>query len=233
MQDIFIWRQRVSGYASKYAESSTEYEQGSRAASSSLSSFSAALCRWKSVQSGLNCNRTRLYFLVFLACATKFSITPSNASLSPSFSSVFFFQNSKTSLARLSRSVRPLTCNRNSSSVIPVKACSVVEHNCLADTRSRSGTWGVPFFLLELVFDFSLPLESTETLESLASVFLTRDNDLLSVDVRSEPFEETLCNDGRTNFFCFEAGRISSRSTGTPKETRKSRLMLDLIQSGG
>ena len=39
--------------------------------------------------------------------------------------------------------------------------------------------------------------------------------------------------EGRTSFFCLEAGRISSRSTGTPRETRKRRRMRDLIQFGG
>lgn len=39
--------------------------------------------------------------------------------------------------------------------------------------------------------------------------------------------------EGRISFFCFEAGRISSRSTGTPRETRKSRRMRERIQSGG
>lgn len=48
-----------------------------------------------------------------------------------------------------------------------------------------------------------------------------------SVDVRGEFM------DGRTSFFCLEAGKISSRSTGTPSETRKSRLMRERIQSGG
>lgn len=38
---------------------------------------------------------------------------------------------------------------------------------------------------------------------------------------------------GRMSFFCFEAGRISSRSTGTPRETRKRRRMRDFIQFGG
>lgn len=39
--------------------------------------------------------------------------------------------------------------------------------------------------------------------------------------------------EGRTSFFCFEAGRISSRSTGTPSETRKSRRIRDLTQFWG
>lgn len=35
------------------------------------------------------------------------------------------------------------------------------------------------------------------------------------------------------SFFCLDAGRISSRSTGTPNETRKRRRVRDRIQSGG
>jgi hypothetical protein len=35
------------------------------------------------------------------------------------------------------------------------------------------------------------------------------------------------------SFFCLEAGRISSRSTGTPRETRKRRRMRERIQFGG
>jgi hypothetical protein len=39
--------------------------------------------------------------------------------------------------------------------------------------------------------------------------------------------------DGRISFFCLDAGRISSRSTGTPRDTRKSRLIRERIQFGG
>ena len=35
------------------------------------------------------------------------------------------------------------------------------------------------------------------------------------------------------SFFCFEAGKISSKSTGTPRETRKRRRMRDRTQLGG
>jgi hypothetical protein len=42
-----------------------------------------------------------------------------------------------------------------------------------------------------------------------------------------------MLREGSTSFFCFEAGRISSRSTGTPRETRKSRRVRERIQSGG
>lgn len=38
---------------------------------------------------------------------------------------------------------------------------------------------------------------------------------------------------GRISFFCLLAGRISSRSTGTPRETRKRRRMRERIQLGG
>jgi hypothetical protein len=39
--------------------------------------------------------------------------------------------------------------------------------------------------------------------------------------------------EGRISFFCLEAGRISSRSMGTPRETRKRRRMRERSQSGG
>ena len=38
---------------------------------------------------------------------------------------------------------------------------------------------------------------------------------------------------GSTSRFCFEGGRISSRSTGTPRDTRKRRRILLLVQLGG
>jgi hypothetical protein len=39
--------------------------------------------------------------------------------------------------------------------------------------------------------------------------------------------------DGRTSFFCFDAGRISSKSTGTPRLTRKRRRMRERTQFCG
>lgn len=35
------------------------------------------------------------------------------------------------------------------------------------------------------------------------------------------------------SFFCFEAGKISSKSTGTPSDTKKRRRMRDRTQLGG
>lgn len=38
---------------------------------------------------------------------------------------------------------------------------------------------------------------------------------------------------GRTRRFCLDGGRISSRSTGTPRDTRKSRRIRLRVQFGG
>lgn len=38
---------------------------------------------------------------------------------------------------------------------------------------------------------------------------------------------------GSTNLFCLLGGRISSRSTGTPRDTRKRRRMRERVQFGG
>jgi hypothetical protein len=62
-------------------------------------------------------------------------------------------------------------------------------------------------------------------LEALASEDFRRDKE---VDVRGDIGVE-----GRMSFFCLEAGRISSRSMGTPREMRKRRRMRERIQFGG
>ena len=68
--------------------------------------------------------------------------------------------------------------------------------------------------------------------DALASFCRNLDNPRLeSLDVRGE--EDLRLRDGRISFFCLEAGRISSRSTGTPRETRNRRRVRDRIQSGG
>lgn len=56
---------------------------------------------------------------------------------------------------------------------------------------------------------------------------------LESVEFRGEPDGGLRFIDGRMSFFCLEAGRISSRSTGTPRETRNKRRIRDRIQFGG
>lgn len=54
-----------------------------------------------------------------------------------------------------------------------------------------------------------------------------------SVELRGEEEDLDRWIEGKMSFFCLEAGRISSRSTGTPRETRKRRRMRDRIQLGG
>jgi len=66
--------------------------------------------------------------------------------------------------------------------------------------------------------------------DAFPSPAFKRDIERESVDVRGE------LEGGfryRTSFFCLDAGRISSRSTGTPRETRKSRRIRERIQFGG
>jgi hypothetical protein len=54
-----------------------------------------------------------------------------------------------------------------------------------------------------------------------------------SVEFRGDEEDLARWIEGKMSFFCLEAGRISSRSTGTPRETRKSRRMRERIQLGG
>lgn len=89
------------------------------------------------------------YFRVFLACFTKFSITPSKASRSPNFSSVLFVQYSNTSFAVPCISSSFFTCSFNSSIVRPFSASSVIVHNCLAETKSSCGAGGGPLLRLD------------------------------------------------------------------------------------
>lgn len=70
-------------------------------------------------------------------------------------------------------------------------------------------------------------------MEDVFSPFLRREIDLESVEFRGEPDGGLRFMDGRMSFFCLDAGRISSRSTGTPSDTRKRRRIRDRIQFGG
>lgn len=73
---------------------------------------------------------------------------------------------------------------------------------------------------------------STEVDEPFPSPCRSRDAERESLDVRGD-VEEGMLREGKTSFFCLDAGRISSRSTGTPSETRNRRRMRERIQSGG
>ena len=102
-------------------------------------------------------------------------------------------------------------------------------HRYRAATRSSSGCGGGPF----LFFDdpVGLPCVSTDVDDALPSPCRSRDADLESDDVRGD--DDRMCSEGSTSFFCFDAGRISSKSTGTPSETRNSLRVRERIQSGG
>ena len=105
-------------------------------------------------------------------------------------------------------------------------------HNCLAETRSSCGVGAGPFLLLDSDRE-GLPWESRDVVEVFPSDCLSREMERESVDVRGDPEDGLRCIDGRISFFCLDAGRISSRSTGTPSETKKSRRIRDRIQFGG
>lgn len=51
--------------------------------------------------------------------------------------------------------------------------------------------------------------------------------------VRIDVLESSGLIEGSISFFCFDAGNISSRSTGTPRDTRNRRRIRDLTQFGG
>lgn len=102
----------------------------------------------------------------------------------------------------------------------------MVVQRCRAATISSSGCGDGPRLCL------GFPCVSTEVVEALASSCRNRVAERASCDVRGDD-EEGIFSEGSTSFFCFDAGRISSRSTGTPRETRNRRRVRDLIQSGG
>lgn len=174
------------------------------------------------------------YFLTLLACLTKFSITPSNASFSLTPSSLLFNQYSSTSLALPVISSSLATCTLNSPSSIPSSAASVVEHRILVSEISRSGGGAGPLrrALRDLVpgDDVRPPPLSSEVRERL--VLLGSCFKRSTVE-RGESLRRSPGVLGRMSFFCLLAGRISSRSTGTPKETRKRRRMRERSQLGG
>ena len=111
-----------------------------------------------------------------------------------------------------------LMCSFSSSTVSPWRATSLVEHKIRAlGTSSASGPM-IPFCLRLAEVD--------RRARDLEREFLRLA--LSSIDLRA------ILTDGRTSFFCLvSAGRISSRSTGTPRETRKRRRIRDIFQLGG
>ena len=94
--------------------------------------------------------RHKSYYLrTRLACFTRFSMTPSNASLSSNALALLFSQYSSTSLALVVNSSSLFTCARSSLSVMFDNATSVVAHNIFVACRSKSGGEGGPFLFRE------------------------------------------------------------------------------------
>lgn len=117
----------------------------------------------------------------------------------------------------------------SSASVRPFRAASVVRQSLRTAERSRCGG-GVGSRRREVRWRPDVEVDglfvwSCEVL-SLRAWLGERATGLTVV-------EPSGLMDGRMSFFCFEAGRISSRSTGTPRETRKRRLIRDLTQFCG
>ena len=121
-------------------------------------------------------------------------------------------------------------CIFSSSSVSPCSAASVVAHSCMVLLMSSSGGGGGP---LRFRSGFELD-ESIDIDDSFSR--LTRPNGpplFRPSDEGRGDRSPGICIEGRMSFFCFEAGSISSRSTGTPNETKNSRRIRERTQSGG
>lgn len=188
---------------------------------------------------------TYLMVLTLCACLTKFSITPSKASFSFRNPSRLLSQYSSTWLVFSVKLSNSFTCACNSSSVNPAIFSGVVAQSLFTCCKSRLGGGGGPGFIdagrgrprglgvpvgveadASLVIDVVLSLTADErSLESgslgwgeSSPVMLVREGFVIS---------------GSMSFFCFEGGRISSRSTGTPRLMRKRRRIRDWVQFGG
>jgi hypothetical protein len=157
-------------------------------------------------------------------------MTCSNASLSPSALSMRFCQYSNTSFALTSKPFNLSRCCSSSSWVKFWSAASVVAQSIVVLLMSSSGGGGGPFLCL-LGFEAD---ESIDVVDAFSSSRFTRPSaPFLPSDEGRGDLSPGMWMEGRMSFFCLEAGRISSRSTGTPRETRKRRRMRERTQSGG
>ncbi len=157
-------------------------------------------------------------------------MTSSKASLSPMALSFWTSQCSRTSLARCLSPSRLETWLCSSTSVRLAKAVLVTEHNRRVELISRSGGGGGPRRLLSpLDADELIDAEEPFSCRSLAiEPFGSK-----SIERREDECSVSTSNDGSINIFCLLAGNISSRSTGTPSETRKRRRIRERTQFGG
>jgi len=176
----------------------------------------------------------KTYFLTLLACLTRFSITPSKASFSFRSPSLCLSQYSNSSEVFSVKSCSSLTCFLSSSSVNPSNFSSVVAQRRFTAIKSNSGAGGGPFGRLDrrslVVPDCVL---STEPVESFASCAFNRATEPSVLSDSEFRDEGSRLISGRTSFFCFDGGSISSRSTGTPRLTRNRRRIRDWVQLGG
>ena len=104
------------------------------------------------------------YLRTLLACLTRFSITPSNVSLSSNALSLLFNQYSSTSLAFVVSSSNFLMCAWSSLSVMFDSAASVVAHNIFVACRSNSGGDGGPLLLRDALVDEGWSTEADDVL---------------------------------------------------------------------
>ena len=105
----------------------------------------------------------------------------------------------------------------------------MVEHSLVAALISNWGGGGGPLrFLSAFDDDESTDADDAFSLFTRAKAPFDRS----SVEIRGD-LSPGVCIEGRISFFCLLAGRISSRSTGTPSDTRNSRRMRERTQSGG
>jgi hypothetical protein len=96
---------------------------------------------------------------------------------------------------------------------------------CVGEIAKRGG--GGPFRFPGLEAD-----ESTDVDEAFSFFTLPSAPFLLSAEGLGD-LSPGMCIEGSTSFFCLDAGKISSRSTGTPSDTRNSRRIRERTQSGG
>lgn len=171
----------------------------------------------------------RCYFLTRRAWLTRFSITPSKASFSLTRPSRRLSQNSRTVEARNVCFSSSLTWAWSSASVNPSSAASVVAQSRLTNVRSSSGGDG------SRRLDDRCRVAVLEVRGLFGPLWEPFPARLWERDSEFWPFElgPPMLMDGRTSFFCLDAGRISSKSTGTPRETRNRRRIRDLTQFWG
>lgn len=104
----------------------------------------------------------------------------------------------------------------------------MVEHSIVVLLMSRSGGGGGPLRLRS-----GLDADESTDVEDAFSRFTRPRAPLRPSDDSRGDLSPGMWIDGRISFFCLDAGKISSRSTGTPRDTRKSRRMRERTQSGG